>query len=222
MNLDFDDDGALHVPAGLSAEESMSLARLADRAAPDRPGHRLLGDPDLSLLTAPDSTAGRLATRLSGKPARPVRAVLFDKSAANNWPLGWHQDRTIPVRDRANLPGFGPYTLKDGLLHVQPPAGIIARMVTLRLHLDPCDHANAPLRIARGSHRFGLVPVADVAVSVARCQVHHCLAASGDIWAYRTLILHASDAARIPRRRRVLQVDFASDDLPAPLVWSGI
>jgi hypothetical protein len=222
MNLDFDNDGALHFPAALPADEIMALAHIADRMTSDRPGHRLTGDPDLSLLTAPHSTAGRLATCLSGKPARPVRAVLFDKSAANNWPLGWHQDRTIPVRDRTDLPGFGPYTLKDGLLHVQPPAGIIARMVTLRLHLDPCDHANAPLRIARGSHRFGLVPVADVAASVARCQVHDCLAASGDIWAYRTLILHASDAALIPRRRRVLQVDFAFEDLPAPLAWSGV
>jgi hypothetical protein len=149
MTLDFDADGAVHVPAALSANEMLALTRIANRLASDRPGHRLTGDPDLLALIAPDSTAGGLATRLLGKQARPVRAVLFDKSAVNNWPLGWHRDRTIPVRNRADLPGFGPYTLKDGLLHAQPPAHVIAGMITLRLHLDPCDGERAASHRAR-------------------------------------------------------------------------
>lgn len=32
---------------------------------------------------------------LLGPEARPVRALLFDKSDSANWSLGWHQDRTI-------------------------------------------------------------------------------------------------------------------------------
>jgi hypothetical protein len=36
------------------------------------------------------------------------------------------------------------------------------------------------------------------------------------------LILHASEAARRPARRRVLQVDYAARDLPGALEWLGV
>jgi len=42
------------------------------------------------------------------------------------------------------------------------------------------------------------------------------------IWLYATLILHASDAARVPAHRRVLQVDLAAADLPGGLKWLGV
>jgi signal transduction histidine kinase len=46
-----------------------------------------------------------------------------------------------------------------------------------------------------------------------------CLADAGDVWVYRTPILHASDRAANGRRRRVLQVDYSGDDLPDGLSW---
>lgn len=49
-----------------------------------------------------------------------------------------------------------------------------------------------------------------------------CLAEQGDIWLYATPILHASDAAKVPQRRRVLQVDFAAYELPNGLRWLGV
>lgn len=54
------------------------------------------------------------------------------------------------------------------------------------------------------------------------CGQFACLAAAGDMWAYATPILHASSAATQPRRRRVLQVDYAAIDLPGGLEWLGI
>ena len=35
-------------------------------------------------------------------------------------------------------------------------------------------------------------------------------------------ILHASNAAETPRRRRVLQIDYSADDLPGGLQWLGV
>ncbi|MGH6612900.1 hypothetical protein [Sphingomonas sp.] len=37
-----------------------------------------------------------------------------------------------------------------------------------------------------------------------------------------TLILHASNLATRPARRRVLQIDFAVSDLPGDLEWLGL
>jgi len=78
------------------------------------------------------------------------------------------------------------------------------------------------LLIAAGSHRIGRVPAARAAELAAGFPVHACLAEAGDGWIYHTPILHASDAARPGRRRRVLQVDYTGQDLPAGLEWLGI
>jgi len=95
-------------------------------------------------------------------------------------------------------------------------------MATLRIHLNAVDADNAPLLVAPGSHRFGRVPVGEIEGVVARCGAVGCLADAGDIWAYATPILHASEAARRPAQRRVLQVDYAAIDLPQPMDWLGV
>jgi ectoine hydroxylase-related dioxygenase (phytanoyl-CoA dioxygenase family) len=106
--------------------------------------------------------------------------------------------------------------------HVEPPLELLARMVTLRVHFDDVDAQNAPLLVAPGSHRIGRVKEADIDQVVRRCGTLACLAAAGDVWLYSTPILHASEAARAPRARRVLQVDYAAEDLPNGLEWLGV
>jgi ectoine hydroxylase-related dioxygenase (phytanoyl-CoA dioxygenase family) len=157
-----------------------------------------------------------------GRAARPVRAILFDKSAEANWSLGWHQDRTICVRERREAPGFGPWTVKRGMIHVAPPFELLARMVTVRAHFDAVPESNAPLLVAPGSHRFGRIAEGDLEEVVARCGTLACLAEAGDAWLYATPILHASRAAAAPGRRRVLQVDYAAEALPHGLDWLGV
>ena len=165
---------------------------------------------------------GSIARRLIGPGAKPVRAILFDKCESQNWSLGWHQDRTICVQERHDIEGYGPWTVKSGMLHVEPVFDLIERMVTLRAHLDPVPETNAPLLIAVGSHRLGRIPTIEVDEVVRNSRVEACLANAGDIWAYRTSILHASQAVERGSRRRVLQVDFSADDLPGELRWAGI
>ncbi len=95
-------------------------------------------------------------------------------------------------------------------------------MVTLRVHLDDVPLDNAPLLIAPGSHLFGLVPDRSVEAVAEQASPVACTAQAGDIWAYSTLILHASKRSETPQRRRVLQVDYAACELPPPLKWGGI
>lgn len=213
--LDFERDGAV-LAAGLFGPDRIGdLGRLT---AGGRPGERLL-DPRLPELIAP---ATALARGLIGPEATPVRAVLFDKTADANWALGWHQDRTILVRERRETPGFGPWSRKGGVLHVAPPVDILAGMATLRIHIDPCGPDNAPLKIALGSHLSGLIPARAAAQVSSEHPNLACLAHAGDVWAYRTLILHASDRAQAPARRRVLQIDYACEELPGGLEWRGV
>ncbi|WP_294320943.1 phytanoyl-CoA dioxygenase family protein [uncultured Sphingomonas sp.] len=203
------------------AELPVIEAALAE-VPPDRAGVRIAGNAALASLLAADGAIGTIAARVLGDVCRPVRAVLFDKSAATNWALGWHQDRTICVRDRIDTPGFGPWTVKAGLHHVEPPFALLADMVTLRVHLDPVGADNAPLLVAPGSHRAGRVPVDAIPLVVQTHGVATCLAEPGHVWCYATPILHASDAAVRPVRRRVLQVDFSASVLPNGLEWLGV
>jgi hypothetical protein len=198
------------------------LADLMDRRLEHGPGTRLVGDPALTVLLRDGASLGKIAREKLGAGARPVRAVLFDKRADSNWALGWHQDRTIAVRAKIETEGFGPWSTKAGILHVEPPFAIIENMVTLRAHLDDCGEDNAPLLIVPGSHRLGRIPSGEVASLAARLGSTACFAGAGDVWLNATAIVHASKAAQRPARRRVLQVDYSADELPGDLDWLGI
>ncbi len=219
-------EGAVHCPAVLSRAQATALAerlahRLSDPSGKPAPGKRLL-TADWGDLLASTGAMGRIAAQLIGSHARPARAVLFDKTPAANWSVAWHQDRTIAVRERIETEGYGPWSTKDGICHVAPPVSLLAGMVTLRLHLDDCPADNAPLKVALGTHRLGFV-AADQAARVAEAHaILSCLAETGDVWAYSTLILHASERSQGAGRRRVLQVDYAADDLPNGLDWRGV
>jgi hypothetical protein len=222
MQSDFDETGAELFSAALDARELSLLADLALRRLGAAAGVRLSGDPILSQLLAPGGALDRIARAKIGEGARPVRAILFDKTAETNWALGWHQDRTIAVRARRDAPGFGPWSRKAGAQHVEPPFEIMAQMVTLRAHLDACGEDNAPLLVAKSSHLQGRIPAETASDLATRSETFACLAAPGDIWAYRSAILHASEASRVKTHRRVLHIDYAAFDLPHGLEWLGV
>lgn len=185
-------------------------------------GTRIVGNSQLANLLALEGELGRKLLDFVQPHSRPVRAILFDKSETRNWALGWHQDRTIAVVSRVEVEEFGPWTVKQGIHHVQPPIAITSAMRTVRIHLDPVSPDNAPLLIALGSHRQGWIDVHTVEETVAKSCTTECLAERGDIWVYHTPILHASRASTGGARRRVLQVDYSASTLPGALEWIGV
>jgi len=214
-------DGAQHVPAAVLPwieEIGDALRDLPSGQA----GVRIHDIEPLRCILAVKGPIGAVAAKFLGPQCRPVRAILFDKTAATNWSLAWHQDRTICVKQRIDVDGYGAWTTKSGMQHVAPPFELLARMITLRVHLDDVPAGNAPLLIAPGSHAAGRVPITDYDAVVDRCGIHACLASAGDIWVYATPILHASEAADVTGHRRVLQIDYAAEDLPGGLAWLGI
>jgi ectoine hydroxylase-related dioxygenase (phytanoyl-CoA dioxygenase family) len=220
--LTFAHGGAQRFRSAIDRSDLRRIEKAITGLRPDQAGIRLHGVPLLEPILLNSGRVGTVAAGVLGNDCRAVRAILFDKTPATNWQLGWHQDRTIAVVTRIDVDGFGPWTCKQGLVHVEPPFSALAGMSTLRVHLDPVSMMNAPLLIAPGSHRYGRIPQADVARVVRECGTSACLADAGDVWLYATPILHASDRAREPRHRRVLQVDYAIGELPGGLQWRGI
>jgi ectoine hydroxylase-related dioxygenase (phytanoyl-CoA dioxygenase family) len=214
-------DGAERYAGLLSEGDVASLRSLADATVIGRSGSRISCLRSFGEALKSDGAIGRLATALLGDVAHPVRAVVFDKTAEINWSVPWHQDRTVAVRARRDVPGFGPWSTKSGLIHVEPPFDVLSGMITIRAHLDDCGDDNAPLLIVPGSHRLGAIS-AGHASDVARRFGHvRCRANVGDVWVYATPIVHASERARSPTRRRVIHVDYAKGCLPGGLEWLG-
>ncbi len=152
---------------------------------------------------------------------QPVRAILFDKTPDANWKVAWHQDLTIAVQQRCELPGYGPWSVKDGIVHVQPPVSLLERMVTLRLHLDETPAANGALRVVPGSHRHGRLDAGAIADLRGTGPEHVCEARAGDVLFMKPLLLHASSASEAPGHRRIVHVEYACPDLLHPsLDWA--
>ena len=149
----------------------------------------------------------------------PVRAIFFDKSPEANWLVSWHQDLTLALRSRVEAPGFGPWSVKDGVPHVQPPVELLEQMLTVRLHLDDADESNGALRVLPGSHRLGRLTPAQVQEQRARQADVLCTVAAGDALLMRPLLLHASGRSTSQRHRRVLHIEYASFALPDGLHW---
>jgi ectoine hydroxylase-related dioxygenase (phytanoyl-CoA dioxygenase family) len=163
-----------------------------------------------------------LAAQLHGASAGSmtcVRGIVFDKTPAANWKVAWHQDRSIAVERRHEVPSFGPWSIKGGVQHVQPAVGVLERMLTLRLHLDPCGEGNGPLRVIPASHCLGILN--DSQIREVRAQHPEIVLTcdAGDVIAMRPLLLHASSEAVTPGRRRVVHLEFSTDELPSPLTW---
>jgi len=160
-----------------------------------------------------------LARPLLPEEPRPVRAIYFDKSLTSNWLVPWHQDLTLAVRERADLAGFGPWSVKDGVPHVQAPASLLEKMITIRLHLDPCDEYNGALKVLTGSHKFGIVPADRIKGFAMESPELVCRVGSGWALVMRPLLLHSSSRSSSDGHRRVLHIEYAGFDLPQPLQW---
>lgn len=159
-----------------------------------------------------------LLSNILGPSAFAVRAIFFEKSSEANWKVAWHQDLSIAVKEKHEVIGFGPWSKKEGVTHVQPPAEMMAKIVALRLHLDDNTSENGPLKVIPGSHLHGRLSTS----ATDQWKTHEaveCLAPQGSALLMRPLLLHSSSASKRPLNRRILHIEFANFDLPAPLDW---
>jgi hypothetical protein len=162
-----------------------------------------------------------LVKAILGPEAFVVRGLFFDKTLSTNWNLPWHQDLTIAVRARREVPGYGPWTRKAGIPHVHAPAACLERMVTLRLHLDDCGSQSGPMRVLPGSHRSGRLDAVVASQWAARAGelAVDCLVHAGGAMVMRPLLMHASASGTAAGHRRVIHLEYAAEGLPGGLEW---
>jgi hypothetical protein len=115
----------------LEQQECWDLLSALANVPRTRAGIRhVLGNPAV-LALAHDVRLTELARCFLGAAPFPYRATLFDKSAGSNWLVVWHQDTALPFKSRFTAEGWGPWSVKDGVLYAHSPASALSRLVAL-------------------------------------------------------------------------------------------
>ena len=179
----------------------------------------ILQMPGIAEMACSDRLLSLVRPHVGAEP-RPVRGIYFDKTPETNWMVAWHQDLTIAVRRQIDVAGFGPWSMKEGAPHVQPPVELLEQMVTVRLHLDVCDEANGALQVIPGSHSLGRLSPEAIQRLRDEGLATTCPVSAGGALLMRPLVLHSSDRSSAQGHRRVIHIEYAGCDLPGGLYWS--
>lgn len=150
----------------------------------------------------------RIAQEILGLEASPFRATLFDKSPQANWLVVWHQDTALPLRHRRDIPGWGPWSVKDGVTYAHAPARALSRVAALRIHLDDSGTHNGPLRVLPGTHTQGVLTDDAIQEFAQNVTPVDCLVPRGGVLAMKPLLVHASSKSQMEIPRRVLHIEY--------------
>ncbi len=164
-------------------------------------------------------TVRRPVESILDRSARLVRSIFFRKDPRVNWHVNWHQDVTIAVDGVTDDPHYLSWSTKEQITHVQPPASVLQRMLTVRVHLDDTDENNGALCVIPGSHRMGRIATPEVATVAKNAEKIICRAQPGDALLFHPLLIHASSRANTDRPRRIIHLEYSDASLANGLAW---
>jgi ectoine hydroxylase-related dioxygenase (phytanoyl-CoA dioxygenase family) len=160
---------------------------------------------------ARDSRVMNLASDQLGGHAIPFRATFFDKSSQVNWLVVWHQDTALPLRKRRDVKGWGPWSVKEGVMCAHAPAYALEQVLAIRIHLDDSDEQNGSLRVLPQTHTLGVLSDDAIHDLSEKIPPFDCFVRAGGVLVMKPLLIHSSSKAKSENRyRRVLHVEYAA------------
>jgi ectoine hydroxylase-related dioxygenase (phytanoyl-CoA dioxygenase family) len=216
---EFDTAGYTLADLKLTHQQCDLLAASIPAATAGRGGVRGLVDHPSVLQLLTHQQLGRYLWSVVGRDLVAVKATLFDKTNESNWRVQWHQDRVVAIRERMDVVGYGPWTVKAGVAHVEPPTAVLDQMLAVRVHLDDCGAGNGALRVIPGSHSSGKLSEEELLRHVEAESSVELPVPKGGLLLMRPLLVHASSPSIAPGHRRVLHIEFAPSEAISPLQW---
>jgi len=151
-----------------------------------------------------------LARSILGPSTVPYRATLFSKTRNTNWLVAWHQDTALPLAERDERPGWGPWSVKEGVLYAHAPEWALFQVIALRLHLDDSTAENGPLRVIPKTHKQGVLTDDAIHELATNTPPITCIVPRGGVLAMRPLLVHGSSKSHGEEPRRVLSIEYAT------------
>jgi hypothetical protein len=208
------DDCGFAVIPGIFEEDQVTL--LAENLATanlrrSRAGVRHVLRHDAVASLAKDPQLLEVARCILGLGASPFRATMFEKTTDANWLVVWHQDTALSLRRRRETPGWGPWSVKEGVIYAHAPASALSQVLALRVHLDDSTSRNGPLRVLPATHTLGVLTddaIHQLARDIAPVE---CCVPRGGIVAMRPLVVRSSSKSESESPRRVLHIEYAAN-----------
>ncbi len=159
-----------------------------------------------------------LIRELFGNDYFIVKSIYFNKPEKSNWFVAYHQDLTISVKEKADVPGFLNRTSKEGHFTVQLPVALLEKNFTIRIHLDDTNAENGALKVIPGSHKKEIIK--QNGFPAIKKEEIICAVRQGGIMIMRPLLLHASSRTQNGKERKVIHIECSNSALPENLSWS--
>lgn len=118
----------------------------------------------------------------------------------------------MPLRQRIDWPGWGPWSIKEGIDYAHAPGTALSQVLALRVSCDDSTVENGPLRVLPGTHTLGALSddrLHDLSTRIAPVD---CVAPKGGVVAMRPLVVHASSKSQNEMPRRVLHIEYAASE----------
>lgn len=146
-----------------------------------------------------------------------IRSVLFQKPSDKNWLVPWHQDQFIQVQEKIECLNFGPWSVKEDVVHVRPPLEIMQSIVSVRIHLSSCDVDDGPLKVAPSTHTRGYHDF----LGKEEMNPQTILCEKGDALIFSPLLFHSSSKNKSSSKRAILHLELSKENLPHNLQWAS-
>jgi len=156
--------------------------------------------------------------KISANCSKSIKSIYFDKPPNANWIVNWHQDLTINVKEKRDVPYYKNWRTNSERTIVQPNIELLKNIFTIRIHLDDCTKENGALRVIEKSHTQAVIEIKNwVENKVGEERI--CEVKKGGILLMKPLILHSSRRTENEKNRRVIHIEFCDLDLPEGLEW---
>jgi hypothetical protein len=212
----FQEDGFIILSNVVSQDACDELIAAISGVDPNKPGSRGLLGNSIVARTADALLQRLLGLELLSVQHRPVQCSLFAKGEGASWSVTPHQDLSVPLASRVDVPEWGGWSRKENVWFAQPPAAFLEQMVAVRLQLDANASETGPLEVVPGSHAKGRLASAS-ASEFAQHRIK-CIVPRGGALVMRPLLIHSSSKPLSPLPRRVLHFLYGPL-LPAALSW---
>ncbi len=169
----------------------------------------LMSCPEIAKLAADDRLV-HITENITGQPMVPFKATLFKKTGKANWLVAFHQDTALPLEGKTEETGWGPFSLKEGVIFAHAPTSALQKILAIRIHLDASLEENGPLRVIANSHHKRILDDQEFARIVKDGEEVKCLVGRGGVIAMSPLIFHASSKSIGNQPRRVLHIEYAA------------
>lgn len=206
---------------GVYSEKEVNeiLERIKSKEIENKFGVRafLLDKPELAELVFTENLMKIIRT-ISPDCDKSIKSIYFDKPPHANWVVNWHQDLTINLVEKIEVPAYKNWRVNSERVVVQPNKEMLESIFTIRIHLDDCTKENGALRVIENSHKRGVIDIKEW-TKHKEGNEQICEVRKGGIVIMKPLTLHSSKRTENKKSRRVIHIEFTDQELPIGLKW---